>query len=116
MATLEHNDGRLDIIMWRGDAFRELEITLENVDLTNAVLKMQIRVNGKTGPVVTTLGTETGEIVLTDPTNGKFTILPFSTDAWESGEYFYDLQRDGIPGPTTYFAGQIKADQDTTDE
>ena len=45
------------------------------IDLTGASLEMMLRRHAEDVEAVLRLGTDTGEIMLTDPVNGVFTIL-----------------------------------------
>ena len=103
----------------KGDTFKEREVTITNLvtnlpkDLTGCEIFCEFRKKVKTGELVKRLEIGDG-LVLSDPTNGKFTIDKFDVN-WDVDIYFYDFQfnfEDGVK--ETYFGGQMKVEQDVT--
>lgn len=81
------------------------------VDLTGAVIKIDFR-KDIDYPAVLSLSTTNGSIVITQPTQGKFTIPPRIVDI-PFGVYIYDLQVTFANGVNlTYMEGgwEIVAD------
>lgn len=101
----------------RGDTWGGLAMTVtvngSVVDLTGCSIRMQCR--KKYTPIkVYELSTASGDIELTDPTNGIFTILPKIVN-FDASAYNYDIQFTFPSGLVrTYVAGTWTINQDIT--
>jgi hypothetical protein len=103
----------------KGDTWAGLVVTYLDggglpIDITGCVIAMKFRYNCKTGTEVDELTTAGGEITLSDPTAGEFTIEPLDIN-WAIGEYYWDIQityTDAVV--KTYIQGTLKVVQDVT--
>jgi len=84
------------------------------VNLTNATIKIDFRRDIDT-PVALTLSTTNGDIVITQPLQGTFSILPKLIEI-PFGTYMYDLQVTFANGVvTTYMEGSWEILADITE-
>lgn len=103
----------------KGDTFKMRDVVIKNettqtpIDLTGCLIRCEFRKSTKVGVVLETLEVGNG-IILTDPTNGLFTIDNFDVD-WDADIYYYDFQFT-FPDLVvkTYFGGYMKVIQDVT--
>lgn len=98
------------------DGISSIIITSNNqpIDLTSAVIKMQLR-EDVDAPAVFTLTTTDSTIVVTNALQGTFTIPPILVDI-SFGKYLYDIQITFANGVVkTYVAGNWKIVADITE-
>lgn len=74
-------------------------------DLTGLTIEMAIRYPGRTDNALL-LSTATGDITLSDPANGEFTIDPM-TVSLPVGEYRHAITISYASGPKTYVKGDF---------
>ena len=83
------------------------------IDLTDAIIRMQIRKTCKTGNIVEDFTLGAG-ITMVDVLTGQISIDSYTAD-WGPGTYFWDIQITFITGSIkTYIEGQLKVVQDVT--
>lgn len=107
---------------YNGDSFDQLTINFfttsadvgNEIDLTNATPKMQIRRNSERGELVKTLTIGDG-LEWIDQTDGEIRTSEFIID-WGSGLFYYDFQLTYTGGAVkTYIRGKIQVIEDVTD-
>jgi len=107
---------------YNGDTFEQITFNFYNttsdagneIDLTGAVPKMDIRRNDENGKVVKVLTIGDG-LEWVSESSGQFRTQPFLID-WGGGKYVYDLQITySSTSVTTYIKGSFRVTEDITD-
>lgn len=85
--------GKKDIVIEQGATFTWVN-TWVGVNITGYTIRMQVRSDASSSVKVLDLSTTTGEIVLTTPASGVFTVTvsATATAALTPGNYVYDLE------------------------
>jgi hypothetical protein len=99
---------------WDGINNITLAINNEPIDLTDAVITMELR-EEVDSPVVLTFSTVNDTILITDAVNGAFSIPEIIVDI-PFGKYIYDIQVVLASGKTkTYIGGTWEIASDVTE-
>ena len=104
----------------RGDTYYGQRFILSRpgigpIDLTDALIRMQIRYGSTRGDVAKELSTANGGLAITGPAAGEFNIPPFPVDLDNPGEYYHDIEITFPDGSVkTYIYGTWTIIDDTT--
>lgn len=102
--------GKLNIQALRGDTFKEypFEILIDNValNLTSAVIKMDIKKDACSLPTLTLTSVSNNGITITDAVNGEFKINQ-QIISIPAGNYQYDIQITLANGTVNTWVGGL---------
>lgn len=102
--------GKLNIQALRGDTFKEypFEILIDNValNLTGAVIKMDIKKDACSLPALTLTSVSNNGITITDAVNGEFKINQ-QIISIPAGNYQYDIQITLANGAVNTWVGGL---------
>lgn len=96
---------------YRGDTIDAIDVTLP-IDLTGATVRIEFRLNTKTGEVEKTISSGNG-ITVNDAAAGEITIDDFKIET--AGKIYWDLEVTTAAGAVkTYLNGSFNVLQDVT--